>query len=93
MVSLSLAQDDSGDGDGSADGSASGGAHMMVLMVVVLVMTAIMVMMVMVVMREIIQQVSLRRKSDDFHFCGGSVLSSNAIVTGGCHRLPPSSSQ
>merc|ERR1711971_993541 len=26
-------------------------------------------------------QVSLRRKSDDFHFCGGSVLSSNAIVT------------
>jgi len=26
-------------------------------------------------------QVSLRRKSDDFHFCGGSVLTSNAIVT------------
>jgi len=26
-------------------------------------------------------QVSLRRKSDDFHFCGGSVLSSNSIVT------------
>jgi len=26
-------------------------------------------------------QVSLRRKSDDFHFCGGSVLSANSIVT------------
>ena len=25
---------------------------------------------------------SLRRKSDDFHFCGGSVLSANSIVTG-----------
>jgi len=26
-------------------------------------------------------QVSLRRERDDFHFCGGSVLSANAIVT------------
>ena len=40
-----------------------------------------------IMVNKIIFKVSLRRKSDDFHFCGGSVLTSNAIVTGSFLKL------
>ena len=42
-----------------------------------------------IMVNRIIFKVSLRRKSDDFHFCGGSVLTSNAIVTGSFLKLDP----